>query len=127
VTADLGATHPFARADDATSIIPLPRALPGRPPNGPAVARTPPPNDSQPNNGNVIPIDGWRKPRLSGVAQRGRNRYGGDIDASAHSHEPVPASGQWWNQALAAFNAYIELSAVDTDASEAEDEGEKEI
>lgn len=39
----------------------------------------------------------------------------------------VPAPGQWWNQALAAFKAYIEPSAADTDASEAEDEGEKEI
>jgi hypothetical protein len=28
VTADLGATYPFARTDDATSIIPLPRVLP---------------------------------------------------------------------------------------------------
>jgi hypothetical protein len=75
----------------------------------------------------VIYIDGWRKPRLPDVGQRARNRYGGDIDASTHSHEPVPATGQWWNQALAAFKAHIEPSAVNTHASEAEDEGEKEI
>jgi hypothetical protein len=109
---------PSHAADDATSTIPL---------NGAAVARTPPPSDSQPNNGDVIYIDGRRKSRLSGVGQRARNRYAGDIDASTHSHEPVPASSQWWNHALAAFKAYIELSAVDTDASEAEDDGAKEI
>jgi hypothetical protein len=91
------------------------------------VARTPPPNESQPSNGNVIYIDGRRKPPASGVGEWARHRFGGDIDASATSHEPVPGSDQWWNQALAAFKAYIELSAVDTDASEAADEDGKEI
>ncbi len=28
---------------------------------------------------------------------------------------PVTGSNQWWNQALAAFKAYIETSAVDTE------------
>ena len=61
------------------------------------------------------------------MGQRARRRSGGDIDASTDSHEPVPGSDQWWIQALAAFKAYIELAAVDTDPSEAEDQGEKEI
>ena len=106
-----------AADDNPTTTIPL---------NGPAVVRTPR-GDSQPNNGNVIPIRAWRTPLGSAVGQTARRRSGCDIDTSTDSDEPVTGPDEWWNQALARFKAYIELSAVDTDPLEAEDQGKKEI
>lgn len=78
---------------------------------------------SQPNDGNVVRIDGWRKPGAAGVdGHRTRIRSGTDIGQRTDSHEPVPGSDEWWNQTLGAFKAYIELCAVAADASAAEED-----
>jgi hypothetical protein len=90
------------------------------------VTRTTPPNDP-PNDGIVIHIDEWSKPRASGVGRTARSRPGTGIDDPADSGEPVPGSDEWWNKALTAFEAYTELGAVDGNASvAAQDDGEKE-
>lgn len=43
------------------------------------------------------------------------------------SREPVISSDEWWNQALVAFKAYFERSAVHIDTSMTQDEAENNV
>jgi hypothetical protein len=76
----------------------------------------PHPNDSQPDKAKVISIDAWRNVRS---AQTGRQirRSRVDIDEGTDSGA-IPGSDQWWNRALKAFKAYIELAALESHAPE---------
>ena len=84
---------------------------------------TAPAHHTQPNDGNVVSIDGRRIPEAAGVdAQLTLIRSGTDISQRTASHEPAPGSDEWWNQTLWAFKAYIELCAAAADASAARED-----
>jgi hypothetical protein len=75
----------------------------------------------------VIRVDAWRKQRSAPVRRPGRRLAEVDIDDRAASGEHVRGSDEWWVRALRAFQAYIELRALQSGAGvDAVEDREKE-